>query len=100
MNELCVIVINYQAAETTRRCLESLRSESFDTLHVVDNSADPVATMDFRQMMSAFQENVHPWKLVVEINAENLGFGRAINQVIQADNLIGVMLAILMNRLC
>ena len=39
MNELCAIVINYCAPEATRRYLDSLRTEVFDTVRVIDNSA-------------------------------------------------------------
>lgn len=85
MNELCVIVIDYFAADTTRRCIDSLRTEAFDTLLVIDNSADPEANQDFLSMMADFEEEPPPWKVVVSVNDENLGFGRAINRAIQAD---------------
>lgn len=85
MNELCVIVINYLAPEMTRRCLDSLRSEAFDTLHVIDNSADPEANRAFLRMIADFEDEQPPWELIVSVNDENLGFGRAINRAIQAD---------------
>ena len=85
MNELCVIVINYLAPDTTRRCLDSLRSEAFDTLHVIDNSADPEANQAFLRMIASFEDEPPPWELIVSVNDENLGFGRAINRAIQAD---------------
>jgi len=85
VNELCVIVINYLAPDTTRRCLDSLRSEAFDTLHVIDNSADPEANQAFLRMIASFEDEPPPWELIVSVNDENLGFGRAINRAIQAD---------------
>jgi len=85
LNDLCVIVINYCASDTTRRCLDSLRSEAFDTLHLIDNSADPGATDAFLRMIADFEGEPHPWELVVSVNDENLGYGLAINRAIQAD---------------
>jgi len=85
MQEICVIVINYLDSKMTLRCLESLRNEAFDTLYVADNSADPKASQDFLEMTSAFLETNPPWQLIASVNSENVGFGRAINGVIQAD---------------
>jgi len=85
VNELCVIVINYFASDTTRRCLDSLRSEAFDTLHVIDNSADPEANQAFLRMIAGFEEEPPPWELIVSVNDENIGFGRAVNRAIQSD---------------
>jgi hypothetical protein len=85
VNELCAIVINYFAPDATRRCLDSLRSEVFDTVRVIDNSADPEANQAFLKMIASFEEEPPPWELIVSVNDENLGFGRAINRAIQAD---------------
>lgn len=87
MKQLCVIVINYFAADMTRNCLESLRDEAIDTVHVIDNSADDEAVQQFRKMIEEFEGTGAPtaWTIDVAVNEENLGFGRAINRALLSD---------------
>ena len=81
MNDIAVIVVNWNAREDLRRCLHSLGAEPKPTVDycvwVVDNaSADGSAAMVEAEFPDA--------QLIV--NTENLGFSKANNQAIAQTN--------------
>ena len=73
------IIINYRSAHLTRNAVKSiLESDRFGSIQivVVDNSCDESEAARLREML--------PGEAALWVNSENLGFGRACNQVFRA----------------
>ena len=85
MRRVCVIVINYFAAEKTRACLESLRGEAITTLRLIDNSADSAEAARFEETVADFLRTPVDWPVLVTMNDCNLGYGKAINRAVRVD---------------
>lgn len=82
---LCAIVINYFGADKTERCLASLSGQAIDTLVLVDNSADQDERHRLEAILSSLNDRRCRFIIRTRFNDTNLGFGKAINQVIRDD---------------
>jgi N-acetylglucosaminyl-diphospho-decaprenol L-rhamnosyltransferase len=82
---LCTIVINYYGAYKTERCLASLFGQAIDTLVLVDNSADEDERHRLEAILSSLKDRRCRFIIKTRFNDTNLGFGKAINQVIRDD---------------
>lgn len=86
---VCVIVLSYFGSGRVQRCVESLIDQPFDTLYLVDNSADADEQSHLRRFGKALTARRLPFAVNVMISAVNLGFAGAINAAIQVDQRSG-----------
>jgi GT2 family glycosyltransferase len=72
---ISVVIVNYKSSELLRACLESIRKGSSNSIEtwVVDNASEE----DLGKLQREFPE-VH-WIF----NAQNVGFGKAVNQALR-----------------
>lgn len=85
MERTCAIVLNYFGLGRTRTCLQSLLGEPLGRIYLVDNSATEEQRRGLENLASE-ADRVRGSRVVRTVfNQENLGFGRAVNQVIAMD---------------
>lgn len=84
-HSVCGIVINYFGAQKTARCLRSLVGEPLSTLILVDNSATSGEHRTLFSLIEELRVGGLEFPIHTLFNDENLGFGRAINRAIVAD---------------
>lgn len=71
---LVVVIVNYNSASLLQRCLKAVSDQTRtpDRVVVIDNASPDIGTRDALSVLSAVD---------VIYNAQNLGYGAAINQV-------------------
>lgn len=86
---VCVITINFFACAKTRRCVESLRGQRFDTLYLIDNSVEPRERAGVSALAADARASGGGYNLRLRLNAENLGFAAAVNRAVAEDQAQG-----------
>lgn len=76
---ICAIVLNYRDAARTLVCLRSLVGQGVDTVLVVDNSADALASSELAAATQRLRESGADFDLHVMTPSGNLGFSRGVN---------------------
>jgi len=85
MPNLCVIILNYFSPNNTEACVSSLVDQEFDTLYLIDNSADAHQAQCINSLANKLRDQDIKFKIIVLISKENLGFGAGINSAIKHD---------------
>lgn len=81
MKKTCTIIVNYFGAERTGRCIASLVDQAVDTILLVDNSASVTESTRLAEIVNRVSSpDIH-----LQVNENNLGFGRAVNKAIRLD---------------
>ena len=85
MQKTCVIVLNYFSSENTESCVYSLIGQPFNTLYLVDNSADEQQEIFITGLAKKLKNQGADFKVEHIISNENVGFGKGINCAIKED---------------
>ncbi|MCQ1951081.1 glycosyltransferase family 2 protein [Arthrobacter sp. zg-Y859] len=77
MKNVHVFIVNYNSVDLLKTCLESLRHEPVESIHVIDNYSSPSEREAVVVLPSVFPR-VH-----VALRDSNVGFGPALNHAIE-----------------
>ena len=83
---LAVIIVNYNAGEWLQRSVRSaVQSPEVDAVFVVDNASQDASISGLKDALGIDDDNAseHSHKLQLILNSENVGFGKANNQILK-----------------
>jgi len=80
--KIAAIILNYFGEQKTHNCLISLQKQGLTTVLVLDNSADPNAFKSLEEITADLIEK-SDFKLILQSNHTNVGFGKGMNQALQ-----------------
>jgi hypothetical protein len=87
MNEptVCAVVLDYQGAEKTGKCLLSLIGQGIRTAYVLDNSEADGASAELRAAVGRVRSTQPDFSIEILSTGKNLGFGGGVNFVLRHD---------------
>lgn len=88
MSTLCLIILNYHAAEKTAACIDSLRNEPIDTIYILDNSACHNEETRLQRYLDTLKHSATPQLKLLSFGT-NLGFAKGVNRVLAYDKTCG-----------
>ncbi|MEY3221026.1 MAG: hypothetical protein RIT27_2383 [Pseudomonadota bacterium] len=80
--KIAAIILNYFGEQKTRNCLISLQKQGLTTVLVLDNSADLDAFRALEEITADLMKK-SDFKLILQSNSSNVGFGKGMNQALQ-----------------
>jgi GT2 family glycosyltransferase len=82
---VCAVVLDYRAAETTQKCLLSLRNQGLRTVYVLDNSESKPHSAELRKLIGGTPAAEADYRIEILSAGKNLGFAAGVNFVISYD---------------
>jgi GT2 family glycosyltransferase len=85
IGNICAIVLDYDGAEKTEKCLTSLIGQKLRTAYVLDNAALPGAHTRLRAAVERVRQKSPEYEIEILRGERNLGFARGVNFVLSHD---------------